>query len=162
MKIFALSLSLLWRTVVVYLLLALPIVFLGFAGIDLQPVEQQSAVIYIKAKPSFAFVAFAVVIFLSDRVLNINFYRALWGRKLKLLPTAWFEVTKGTACLFLVLATMNALVAATASVETWITYKLFGSLSVLIFGHFIVATWVYRTHSAHTERDCAPEHAGVV
>lgn len=146
MHIFSLSLSLLWRTVVVYLLLAVPtllvLFLLSLVGLDPRPNDIQAAATYIKAKPTLIYVAFAAALAISERWLHINLHRLLWGSRLQLTKNAWRTVAIWLSLLLLAMAGLNAAVAALASVDAWVTYKLFGALSILVLGHFVLARHV--------------------
>jgi hypothetical protein len=149
MRVLALCLSLIWRTVVAYFLLALPalllLYLLGLLGFDPRPDEQAAAVVYIKAKPTMIYFAFAAVLFTLERWLHINLLRLLWGHRLQIVNETWRTVITWLSLLSLALAVLNGAVAAFASIEAWIAYKLFGGLSILLLGHLFLARHVLAT-----------------
>ena len=149
MPLLALSLSLLWRTVAAILVLAIlfvPVVaLLAVVGIELPPSHLQSSVTYIYAKPSVIYAAFAAGLLLFDQVLRRSLHNALWGRRLRLSSHGWSLVSRGVAALLLTLAVLNVLVALTTSVSTYVNYKLYGALGMLIGGHVVLA-YVVRAH----------------
>lgn len=149
MRALALSLSLLWRTIVIYLVLAIPtllvLFLLNLAGFDPTPNDLSAAAAYIKAKPTLIYLAFAAVLVASHYWIRINLHRLLWGQRLKLTANAWGALAIWLAGLFVGLAGMNAVVAFLASTDAWVTYKFFGALSILMIGHLVIARHVLVT-----------------
>lgn len=143
MPILALSLSLLWRTAGAVLLLAvlfMPILaMLELVGIELPPSHLQSTVTYIYAKPSVIYAALAAGILLFEQALRISLHKALWGSRLCLSSNGWSLVTRGVVFLLLTLAVLNVLVALTTSASTYVNYKLYGGIGILIVGHLVLA-----------------------
>ncbi len=149
MHALALSLSLFWRTFVVYFALAiltlLFVFLLNFAGFDPIPAELSAAPAYIKAKPTLIYLAFAAILAAAHYWLRINLHRLLWGQRLELTANAWGTVAVGLSGLFVGLAVINAAVALIAPTGVWLTYKLFGALSIVMVGHVILARHILLT-----------------
>lgn len=143
MKTNALFIALLWRTVVAYLLLALA-VSIGLAalfaiGIELPSRNVSVSVPYIKFKPTLAYLGFALLLLTSEFGLHVNVVRVVAGKRLGLPPSAWRQYLIELSGLFVALAILNVLVALAASVEAWINYKLFGALTLLLVGIYVLA-----------------------
>lgn len=139
----SLFLALLWRTTVAYIVLALLFVLCGATlyalGIDVPPREIAATAGFIKLKPTLAYVAFASLLLFAEFFLRINLVRLIAGAKLNIATPAWHQYLVGLSVVLMTLAGLNLVVAATASVEIWITYKLFGALTLLLAGIYFLA-----------------------
>jgi intracellular septation protein A len=138
-----LFIALLWRTVAAYLVLALTLIVslagLSASGIDVPSREMTASAVFIKLKPTFAYLAFVLVVLALEFGLKVNVVRLFAGRRLNLQPSAWHQYLLELSALLVALAVLNLLVAFTASVETWINYRLFGQLALLLIGTFVIS-----------------------
>lgn len=139
----SLFLALLWRTAAAYVVLALILLLCGATlyalGIDFPPSEIAATAGFIKLKPTLAYIAFASVLFFAEFFLRINLVRLIAGAKLNISTPAWHQYLVGLSVVLMILAGLNLVVAATASVEIWINYKLFGALTLLLAGIYFLA-----------------------
>ena len=141
--------ALLWRTLVTYLALGLlvlaVIALLRTFGMNLLPPEVATTAGFIKLKPTLMYAAFAVVLLSAEVGFRINLVRLVGGARLRLSAASWRWYAFGLSALSIVMAALNALVAATASVNTWINYKFFGASCLLLVGIFFLASHIART-----------------
>jgi len=128
---------------VLYFALALAVLIgiasLSALGFELLPPELAANVNFIKLKPTLAYAAFALFLLCGEFGLHINAVRLIAGGRLNLPPPSWRQYLVGLAVLLVVLAVLNAVVAATVSVETWLSYRLFGALGLLLLGIYVLA-----------------------
>ena len=143
MRTNVLFVALLWRTVAVYLVLALALLIclagLFALGVDVPPRKLAGSVAFIKLKPTLAYIAFALVLLASEFGLRVNVVRLIAGKRLGLAPSTWRQYLIELSFLLLALAVLNVFVAFTTSVEVWINYKLFGALALLLVGIYVLA-----------------------
>ena len=143
MRTNALFIALLWRTVAAYLVLALALLIclvgLFALGVNVPPRELAASVTFIKLKPTFAYMAFASVLLASEFGFEANIVRLIAGKRLGISLPIWRRYLIELSLLLFALAILNVFVAFTASVEIWINYKLFGALTLLLAGIYVLA-----------------------
>ena len=116
---FRLSASLLWRVLIVQTALGMPAVaLLSFADLA-------NTATLIKLKPSLIFVVISVGLAASLALTSRGALFFPWGVRLNLSNVVWRWLTRLFSGLYLALAIANLGVAYSASVETWVVYKLF-------------------------------------
>ena len=146
MESIRLYIALLWRTLAALFLCRIAVTVASVAlfqvGIEVPPLGLQSSVTYLMMKPSIAYMAFGLVVLISEFAFPANIVRSLGGERLALPSSAWRRYSIELSLLFFALAILNVFVAFTASVELWINYKLFGTLTLLLVGIYVLA---YRT-----------------
>jgi intracellular septation protein A len=144
LKTTSLFIALLWRTVAVYLVLAVTLIIclagLFALGIDVPPREVANSVAFIKLKPTFAYLAFILVVLVLEFGLNVNVVRLFAGQRLGLQSSAWRQYLIELSVLLAALAMLNVLVAFTVSIEAWINYRLFGQLTLLLVGIYVLTS----------------------
>jgi intracellular septation protein A len=135
-----LGLALLWRTMMVYILLAITALIaltaLSAFGLDLISEQMSTSALFIKMKPTLMYASFAIALLFAEYVAKINLIRIIWGKHIALTNAGWHRFAIHLALLLLFLAVMNMLVAVMASTSAWVNYKLFGGLSLYLIGHF--------------------------
>ena len=143
MRTASLTFSLLWRLVVTWLVVSLVLLAANSlahkAGVSFPPTEWANSVAFIKLKPSLMYGASAFVVLATEVLLQANPLQAIAGRKLCLPRDAWRKLSIGLASLLLGLAVLNGVVAAVATLEVWLQYKLFGAMSCLVLGVAVLA-----------------------
>lgn len=122
------GLSLFWRALVVQLTLALVTVVVMHM---VAPIEEA---MFIQYKPSVLYVVLAVALAASTVFSENGLLHFVWGRRLQFPPRFWRKFTIAFACFFLILATVNILVANMVTLESWLQYKnFFPLISEIIF-----------------------------
>lgn len=138
MQALALSFSLFWRLLVVWFGAALAVLLVDLLllklGVNFLSDEWAKTAVFIKLKPSVAYGAAALVTLVAELGVHVNPLQVVLGTRLKLSRATWHRVALGLVLLFLCLAAFNAIVAAVASTEVWVNYKLFGAIAILLLG----------------------------
>ncbi len=98
--------------------------------------------IFIKWKPTIVYWLFAIVMLFSPFVGNKKtlFERSL-KEKISLPNQVWFKLNLSWAFFFLFLGTLNIAIVYNFNTTTWVYYKFFGTLIMMII--FIIAQAVY-------------------
>ena len=135
LKTNTLFIPLLWRTCVAFFVMMLPFTGLLTLAIDMLP--RVNTATFIKLKPTFAYLSFAIVILISEFWLGINVIRMVAKRGLNLSRSAWRNYLIELSVLYIAFAVLNVLVAFTTPVDTWVNYKLFSAFLFLI-GIYVV------------------------
>lgn len=142
MGINKLYLAILWRTLAAFFLCGFAVMFvrnvLFTAGIEVPPKDLEYSIAYIKLKPSIAYLGFALVVLISEFTFPENIVRVIGGKRLALSPNVWRKYAVELAVLLTLLSVANGFVAWVGSIETWINYKMFGALSILLAGIFLL------------------------
>ena len=84
---------------------------------------------FIKVKPTIVNLLFAAILFgglVADRPL----LRHLFGGEFKLSDEGWRKLTFRWASFFVALAILNEFVWRTMSTDHWVTFKVFGILTI--------------------------------
>jgi len=119
---FGLSASLFWRIFVLQAVVGMPAVVL-LRGSSLAATSIGNQLL-----PSLVYSVMVAFMAASLLVFRPGLLFLVWGNRLNLGVRSWRVLGWGYCGLFLALAILNAAVAITASVETWVTFKAFGPL----------------------------------
>jgi intracellular septation protein len=106
---------------------------------------------FIKWKPTVLYWCFAVALLVSAYALGKNLMRSLMGKQMTLPEAVWSKLNLLWAAYFIVMGIINLFVAYTYSTETWVNFKLFGSLGLTLA--FIVSQAMYLGRYAQTKSD---------
>ena len=87
---------------------------------------------FIKWKPTAVYWLFAIAFAVSQYVGKESLLKKAMGKQLQLPQTIWFKLNLSWVCFFLLLGTLNIIVAYHASENTWVNFKLFGTTSLTI------------------------------
>jgi intracellular septation protein len=153
MRLLGLFFSLLWRTFVLQVALSiiglLALRFSEALGVPFIPPEVLETSRFILLKPTIIYWGVALALLVALLIFRINLVRAIAGRRLALTDAFWFRFVIGLAAILGLLGLLNWLVAISASVETWITFKLFGGLSILLSGIALLVIGLARAERPH-------------
>jgi intracellular septation protein len=95
------------------------------------PIEEA---IFVQYKPSVLYFVLAAVLVASTFFSANGLLHLVWGRRLQFSPRFWRNFTIAFACLMLVLAIVNIIVANIVTLESWLKYKSFVPLvSEIVF-----------------------------
>lgn len=143
MKPTSLFFALLWRTFVACVVIAIVVhvggILLHVVGIDLPSPDIANTASFIKLKPSLLYATFALVFLSAEFGLRYNLVRLIPGSKPDISIASWRLYILGLSVLLLSLSALNLLVSATTSIDTWITYKLFGVPGIFVAGIYVLA-----------------------
>lgn len=86
---------------------------------------------FIKWKPSVLYWMFAAIIF-GAAALGRNIIKNLMQAQMKLPDLAWSHLNASWGGFFTVMGVANLIVAFNFSTDTWVNFKLFGSLGLML------------------------------
>ena len=87
---------------------------------------------FIKWKPTLLYWVFAISMIFSTLVLKKNPVRAMLGEQLTLPDPVWNKITLSWIVFFLFMGGLNLLVAFNFPTDTWVNFKLFGGMGLLL------------------------------
>jgi intracellular septation protein len=87
---------------------------------------------FIKWKPTVLYWFFAVALIFSALVLRKNLIRKMLEAQLKLPDPLWQRVNFAWAGFFALMGVLNLFVAYNFSEETWVNFKLFGGMGLML------------------------------
>jgi intracellular septation protein len=87
---------------------------------------------FIKWKPSVLFWAMGSALWLSPLLFGKNLVKSLLGEQLKLPPRVWHRLNFAWVAFFAGMGLLNLWVAHAYSTDTWVTFKLFGGLGLML------------------------------
>lgn len=99
---------------------------------------------FIKWKPTVLYWLFAVTLIGSVIGWRKNLIRAMMGKQVTLPDAMWGRLNVAWAAFFAAMGVLNLYVAYQFSTDTWVNFKLFGSMGLMVV--FIVAQslWLSR------------------
>ncbi len=92
---------------------------------------------FIKWKPSVLYWLFAVVLVIAELVFHKNLIKAMMGTQMELPEIVWRKLLMSWCGFFAVMGVLNLYVALNFSTDTWVNFKLFGGMGLMLV--FIVA-----------------------
>lgn len=87
---------------------------------------------FIKWKPTVLYGVLALVLVLGRWVMQRNLIRVLLGRQLQLPNRIWDHLNTAWALFFALMAALNLWVVYRFDTETWVSFKLFGGMGLLL------------------------------
>jgi intracellular septation protein len=88
--------------------------------------------LFIKWKPTVLYWLFAIVLFASEIFWNKNLIRAVMDKQIALPEPVWRKLNHAWAGFFAVLGLLNLYVAFNFATETWVNFKLFGTMGLML------------------------------
>ena len=107
---------------------------------------------FIKWKPSALYWAMGLAFWLSPLLFGKNLLRALMGAQLQLPALVWHRLNFAWVAFFGLMGLLNLWVAYSFSTDTWVNFKLFGGIGLMLI--FTLAQGVYL--SRHVKDEDAP------
>jgi intracellular septation protein len=98
-------------------------------------------VTFIKWKPTVLYWLMGSALWGGLSVLKRNFLKQIMGAQVTLPDHAWLVLLHSWACFFAVMGCINLWVANNYDIDTWVNFKLFGALGLMLV--FVVAQGVY-------------------
>lgn len=95
----------------------------------------------IKWKPTVLYWLFALTLGLGPVLFERNFIRMMMEKQLSLPDPIWVRLNLGWAAFFTVLGAINLFVAFSYSTDTWVNFKMFGTLGLMLV--FILMQGLY-------------------
>lgn len=87
---------------------------------------------FIKWKPTVLYWLFAVSLVASNIFFKKNLIRSLMGKQIGLPESIWSKLNLAWAIFFAVLGCVNLWVAFNFSTDTWVDFKLFGTMGLML------------------------------
>ncbi|MDR3394406.1 MAG: septation protein A [Parasulfuritortus sp.] len=95
----------------------------------------------IKWKPTVLYWLFALALGLGPVLFERNFIRMMMEKQITLPDPVWVRLNLGWAAFFTALGATNLFVAFSYSTDTWVKFKMFGTLGLMLA--FILMQGVY-------------------
>jgi intracellular septation protein len=92
---------------------------------------------FIKWKPTLLYWAFAAILIGARLFTEKNVIKSMMGKEITLPEPVWNNLNKAWAIFFTALGALNLYVAFNFSIDTWASFKLFGTMG-LMFAFIIV------------------------
>jgi intracellular septation protein len=106
---------------------------------------------FIKWKPSVLYWAMGLALWISQLFFRRNLLRLLMGDQLDLPASVWQRLNFAWVAFFAFMGLLNIYVAYSFSTDTWVDFKLFGGLGLMLV--FTVLQGVYLSrHLRNAER----------
>jgi intracellular septation protein len=96
---------------------------------------------FIKWKPSALYWAMGLSFWLSPLLFGKNLLRVLLGEQMQLPATVWHRLNFAWVAFFALMGLLNLWVAYTFSTATWVNFKLFGGIGLMLL--FTLAQGLY-------------------
>ena len=106
---------------------------------------------FIKWKPTVLYWLFAVTLFVSDLFIGKNLIKAMMQKQVTLPEIAWRKLNLSWAIFFTVMGGVNLYVAYNYSEDTWVNFKLFGILGMMLI--FVVLQGVMLSKHIEEEKE---------
>jgi len=87
---------------------------------------------FIKWKPSVLYWLFAAVLLVSEWVFRKNLIKAMMGKQMDLPEIVWRKLLMSWSGFFAVMGVLNLFVARNFSTDTWVNFKLFGGIGLML------------------------------
>ncbi len=104
---------------------------------------------FIKWKPTVLYWLMSGGLLVAEYVFKRNGIRALMGSQLELPDRAWRQLLHAWAGFFAVMGVINLWVASHFDTDTWVNFKLFGGLGLMVL--FVLGQAIYL--SKHMKQD---------
>lgn len=87
---------------------------------------------FIKWKPTVLYWLFALVLFAAEIFWNKNLIRAVMDKQIEMPDPIWRKLNHAWAGFFALMGVLNLYVAYNFSTETWVDFKLFGTMGLML------------------------------
>lgn len=116
------------------------VIIVAFGGLTLLLQDET----FIKWKPTVLYGLFALVLLATQPLTGRNPMQVIMGSQLALPAPIWQRLTWAWAGFFAAMAALNLFVAYTFSLDTWVDFKLFGTLGLTFAFVIAQALWIGR------------------
>ena len=110
---------------------------------------------FIKWKPTVLYWVMGAVLLIGQLVFNKNFIRTLMGTQIQLPDPVWKNLNWGWTGFFAVMGALNLWVAFNFDTDTWVNFKLFGGMGLMIV--FVIAQAIYLSRHVKEEEPAATQ-----
>ena len=105
---------------------------------------------FIKWKPTLLYWTFSVVLIGANLFAKKNIIKSMMGKEISLPETIWNKLNIAWAIFFTGLGALNLYVAFNYSIDTWASFKLFGTMA-LMFVFIIGQSLAINKHIIHKD-----------
>ncbi|NDG16062.1 MAG: septation protein A, partial [Betaproteobacteria bacterium] len=109
---------------------------------------------FIKWKPTILFWLMGAILIGGQLLLKKNFIKSLMSAQLNLPDPVWQKLLWSWAVFFLAKGGLNLWVAFHFDTDTWVNYKLFGSMGLMLL--FVLGQGVYLSRHIQPDNEPAP------
>ena len=99
---------------------------------------------FIKWKPTVLYWLFGAVLGASELMFRKNLIRAMLGEQVRLPDVAWTRLNWSWAGFFAFMGAANLYVAFNFSTDTWVNFKLFGGMGLMLLFVVLQAAFLAR------------------
>ena len=99
---------------------------------------------FIKWKPSVLYWAMGMSFWLSPLLFKRNLLKALMGEQLQLPPVVWARLNLAWVAFFAVMGALNLYVARHFDEATWVSFKLYGGIGLMLLFVAAQGVWLSR------------------
>jgi intracellular septation protein len=110
---------------------------------------------FIKWKPTVLYWAFAAALLGAEFVFGRNLIRAMMEKQLTLPDSVWARLNLSWAAFFVGMGAINLFVAFRFSESTWVNFKLFGGIGLMVL--FVLVQGMYLSRYVHTDESAGTE-----
>jgi intracellular septation protein len=104
---------------------------------------------FIKWKPTALYWSMGSALIVGQLVFKKNFIKSLMGAQMTLPEEAWRVMCWSWAGFFTAMGVLNLWVAFTFSTDTWVNFKMFGGLGLMVV--FVVLQAIYLSRYTKAE-----------
>jgi intracellular septation protein len=108
---------------------------------------------FIKWKPTVLYWLMGGALLVGQLVFRKNLLKSLMGAQMELPDIAWRAMNWGWTAFFAVMGVLNLWVAFNFDTDTWVNFKLFGGIGLMIL--FVIGQALYL--SRYMKADSAPD-----
>lgn len=112
---------------------------------------------FIKWKPTALYWAMALGLWASAALFGRNLIRKMLGDQVQLPDTVWSRLNLSWVAFFVFMGVLNRYVATNYSTDTWVNFKLFGGMGLMLV--FVLAQGLYLSRHAEPDGGDAPPSA---
>ncbi len=99
---------------------------------------------FIKWKPTVLYWAFSIALGLAPLLAKKNLIRALLGEQMQLPALVWTRLNLAWAGFFAFMGALNLYVAFNYPTDTWVNFKLFGGMGLMVAFAILQAVYLAR------------------
>jgi len=96
---------------------------------------------FIKWKPTVLYWLMGAALLIGSLLFNKNFIKTLMGAQLQLPAHVWAKLNWAWVAFFVLMGILNLWVAFSFDTDTWVNFKLFGGLGIMVL--FVIGQALY-------------------
>ncbi|WP_418314978.1 septation protein A [Piscinibacter sakaiensis] len=112
---------------------------------------------FIKWKPSGLYWAMGLSFWISQAFFRKNLLQALMGHQVELPASVWQRLNFAWIAFFGLMGLLNLYVAYSFSTSTWVNFKLFGGIGLMLLFTLAQGLYISRHIKEDDEKDAGPQ-----